>query len=114
MNKHNEVIRTVAEGISRLWRWWYGCSTYDRQSFKMRIIELVEFCRTDLPLFGYYSWPAYLRITVFFSHNGSHFSFAVMYFINRLYRKLVLLYQAQSFEEENDDYSKEGSCFRWK
>ncbi|MBP5311825.1 MAG: glycosyltransferase [Clostridia bacterium] len=81
------ILRLAAEGVCKVWRWWFGCNKRDRQKHKERITELVRFTRKNVPLFGYRSWPKYLRFSTVFMYSRSGLSFALMYLITQAYRK---------------------------
>lgn len=83
-----ELLRIPATGISKVWRWWYGCSKTEKKEYQSRIREMQAFSRKHFPLFGFGSWPGYLRITVFFMHNQSSVSLALLYCMNQVFRKL--------------------------
>ena len=84
--KKGEIICATAVGISRLWRWWYKCPSDEKQVFANRITELVDFSRDYYPLFGYPSWPTYLRLSSPFMHTKSDISFTVLYWLNHMFR----------------------------
>lgn len=85
-DKNDEIIYATAVGISRLWRWWHGCLEEEKRQYENRIIELAVFSRTNYPLFGYRTWPPYLRISAVFMHSRSVASFAVLYWLNQMLR----------------------------
>ena len=87
LEKSEEIILSTAVGVSRLWRWWHGCTQDEKRKFDNQINELVTFSRTHYPLFGCSSWPGYLRISAFFMHSKNSASFAVMYWLNQLFRQ---------------------------
>ena len=87
-DKQAILLGYAAEGISKVWRWWHGCSQEDQLSFLTRIEELERFSKEHFPFFGYRSWPVYLRLSMPFMHSGSKASFAVLYVLNQIYRKL--------------------------
>lgn len=82
-----EILRVPAKGISRLWRWWYGCNENDKRSNDKRIDAIMRFTKTNIPLLGYRSWPFYLRVSTVFMHSRSKISFSLLYTLNWLYRK---------------------------
>lgn len=84
----DEIQKIAATGISKVWRWWYGCSAEKKQGYKDKIEELKDFSREHFPLFGYGSWPVSLRVSTLFMHNRSTLSFLVLYGLNQLFRKL--------------------------
>ena len=88
--KQQEIMRLPAIGISAVWRWWYGCSLAEKKTYKGKVDDLLKFSREHFPMFGYSSWPGYLRISTVFMHSGSNMSFAVLYGLNQLYRRIRL------------------------
>lgn len=86
--KRQEILRLPAKGISIVWRWWYGCSEGEKKAYKGKIEDFLEFTREHFPLFGYGSWPGYLRLSTVFMHSGSVISFAILYGLNQLFRRL--------------------------
>jgi len=85
--RNKDILRLTAEGICKVWRWWYGCDRHEKKNHQERIIELVQFTRKNIPLFGYRSWPYHLRLSSLFMHSRSGLSFATMFGINQIYRK---------------------------
>ena len=82
------ILLSVANGISRVWRWWFSCSHKEKKLYMKNINEMKSFSRENFPLFGYSSWPFHLRISAFFLHSSSDISFAILYMMNQLYRKM--------------------------
>ncbi len=85
------ILEFAAQGISRVWRWWYGCSRCEQKSNIDRIEELLRFSRERIPLFGCSSWPLKLRIPVFFTHSDCGFSFSSLFLANMTYRRIQTL-----------------------
>ena len=85
---YDSLLLMVTFDISCLWRWWYGVSKDDKAKYKDKIQELKAFTKENIPLFGYSSWPLYLRLSTVFMRSDSWLSFAVLYGMNQLYRKL--------------------------
>ena len=48
------------------------------------------FTRENIPFFGFRSWPLYLRLSSVFMHYDSRVSFAALYAINQVYRKVSI------------------------
>ncbi len=86
--RHEKLLEFVADGISKVWRWWYGCNADEKKIYAEKINSLSQFSRDHFPLFGYPSWPKYLRISAPFMRSSSGMSFAVLYALNQPYRKL--------------------------
>lgn len=85
-----ELLLLPARGISRVWRWWYGCDLEDKQRFENLLKGYVEFSRSNFPIFGYKTWPTYLRVSSVFMHSKAPVSFAVLYWLNQVFRKTRL------------------------
>ena len=88
-DRPDKVTRLAARSIIRVWCWWYGCSDDEKQKYQDRIKELTVFSRNHIPMFGYSSWPRHLRIASFFIHSDSSITFAALYYLNQMYRKLT-------------------------
>lgn len=86
--KQDALLQYTAKGISKIWRWWYGCSSDEKHIYKRRIEELKEFSRAFFPLFGRRSWPCYLRLSAVFMRSSSCFAFFLLYWMNQLFRKI--------------------------
>ena len=84
----SEILAEPAKGLSKVWRWWYGCSKNEKNENVQKIKEMETFVRKNFPLFGYKSWPNHLRIASFFMHSRSGVSFWIIYNLNGLFRKL--------------------------
>ena len=87
---NEETLMIAAKGLSKVWRWWYGCSKDDKEVNQPRIKELNQFVIAQFPLFGYRSWPINLRLSTFFMHSTSGLSFYVLYKMNQGYRRIIL------------------------
>ncbi len=85
--RQEKLLCLPAKGFSRLWRWWYGCDFEDKQRFHNLINDYVEFSKSNFPILGYKTWPMYLRVSSVFMHSRSPVSFAVLYWINQVFRK---------------------------
>lgn len=86
--KKEKLLLSAGYGISKVWRWWYGCKAEEKWEYKNKIKELQSFTKNNIPLFGYSSWPITLRLSALFMHSSSYFSFAIMYALNQVFRKL--------------------------
>ena len=84
-----KVLMCTAQGISKVWRWWYGCNNEAKEQYRDRIEEYRKFANSQFPLLGYRSWPSYYRISTMFAHSSSVASFAVLYGINQVFRKMI-------------------------
>ena len=83
-----EVAMIAARGISKVWRWWYGCTAEEKRIYAEKIDAIAQFSRENFPVLGYPTWPKYLRFSVPFMRSSNGASFAVLYALNQLYRKL--------------------------
>lgn len=83
-----DLLKIIAMSISRVWRWWYGCNSYEKQRYNQRIEEFKYISQKNFPLLGYPSWPIYLRFSVFFMKSDTNLSFAFLYRLNQCYRRL--------------------------
>ena len=83
-----EIQMIAAKGISKVWRWWYGCTRDEKQKYTEKIYALTQFSRDNFPLFGYRSWPKYLRLSAVFMHSNNDLTFMMLYILNQIYRKL--------------------------
>lgn len=88
LERNDDILFIAAKGISRVWRWWYGCESEEKQAFYGRIEELKEFSRELFPFFGCKSWPCYLRISAVFMRSSCRVVFLLMYCMNQLFRTI--------------------------
>lgn len=83
-DRKNAMLRYISEAVSRVWKWWYGCSRFERVLYKEKIEALKDFSRHNIPLFGYKSWPVLLRISTCFTHSSSWVAMIVLYWLCKL------------------------------
>lgn len=89
LQKYNDkVLRNLASGFARVWRYWHGCTPEEKKKYKGRISEMKKTVRKIFPLFGFSFLTKALRVSIFFAHSDSRLSFATLYLINNIYRKL--------------------------
>lgn len=48
--KQEKLLEFVADGISKVWRWWYGCSSEEKRLYGIKINALAQFSRDHFPL----------------------------------------------------------------
>lgn len=84
----DELLLFAANGISKVWRWWYGCSSVEKESYKDRIKEFKAFTEENIPIFGLQSWPFSMRLSSVFMHSQRPVSLAVLYGLNQMFIKL--------------------------
>ena len=82
------ILLIAAKGISRVWRWWYGCSADEKQGYANKIKVFRDFSRDYFPLFGCRSWPCYLRLSIVFMRSSCSVVFLLMYWMNQLFRTI--------------------------
>lgn len=87
-DRHDELLRYAASGISKVWRWWYQCNKEDREKYKNNIEDLRQFSCSFILRCWNKSWPKYLQFSVVFMHSSSTFSFACLFYANQAYRAL--------------------------
>ncbi len=88
--KKEKLLLLAVNGISKVWRWWYGCKPEEKQEYDNRIKGLLAFTKDNVPLFGYCSWPTSMRLSALFMHSNSNLSFAILYALNQIYRKMTV------------------------
>ena len=81
-----EILKSVAIAFFRVWRWWNGCSSEEKEQYADKLDEYVLFSREHFPAFGMKSWPISLRLATFFIRRKSRIGFAFLYYLNQLYR----------------------------
>ena len=87
----DKLNNVYALGISKVWRWWHACSGAERKEFAEKIEELCSFSKSHFDLFGKGNWPFHLRLAVFFMHSKCGFSFASIYYINQMFRRVRII-----------------------
>lgn len=80
------LLQTAAIGISKVWRWWYGCCACEKMLYYGKLKELEVFSREHFPLLGCSTWPWYLRLTSLFMHSSNPFLLSILYWLNQSYR----------------------------
>ena len=84
--EYSLFLQHSAKGISKVWRWWHGCSKTEKTANRERIEELKHYSKAHFPFFGCSSWPLHFRIAVPFFRSSNPLSFACLYYTNQLYR----------------------------
>lgn len=88
INNEVQILKSVAQGISRLWRWWHKCNQSEKMEFKEAITFFRQFSKDHFPLLGYKCWPSYLNFCLLFMRSSSRISFALLFCANQTYRKV--------------------------
>ena len=93
----DQLLRWCAVAIARNWRFAYGCKNQDKSFYQPYLKEMRAFSRQNLPWFGKKGWTLFLKLSCFMSKFNNPFIFAVLYFINQLYRKVnpAMLYRSK-------------------
>lgn len=86
--KKEKLLLFAMNGISKVWRWWYGCKAEEKRQYDEEIKVLQAFRKENIPLFGFCSWPFSMRLSAVFMYSRSSISFAVLYGMNQLFRTL--------------------------
>ena len=82
------ILSSVAISFFRVWRWWHGCTTEEKEKYANRLDEYIQFAREHFPTLGMKTWPLSLKFATFFIRGKSSISFAFLYYFNQLYRHL--------------------------
>ncbi len=85
--KKIEILGFSANGISKVWRWWHACSKDEKKKNRDEINMLKVFAKENIPFGGYRAWPRTLRFSSLFMRSSSKITFALLYYLNQLYRK---------------------------
>lgn len=86
--KKEELLLFATNGISKVWRLWHGCKAEEKEQYSQKISSLLSITKENIPLFGFRSWPISMRLSAVFMHSSSNLSFAVLYALNQVFRKL--------------------------
>ena len=86
--KKTELLGISANGISKVWRWWHVCSKEEKRNNREEINKLKGFAKEHFPFGGYPSWPRTLRFSSVFMRSSNRITFALLYYLNQLYRRV--------------------------
>ena len=86
MRKKSVLLRDCADGISRVWRWWYIQSRMDKETYQGRIIELQQFSKEYLSPTMVGKLSGYLRVSIVFMKYRCSASFAILHAMNKIYK----------------------------
>lgn len=84
---YRKVLAECINAISRMWRWYAGCTEEEKQKKKALLNEMQHFVkdhRGEVLKNTYYS--AHVKATCFYTLSKSSIVFEVLYIINLLYR----------------------------
>ena len=74
--------------IARTWRWCYETKARERQRYASFFEEMQVFAKSHLPSFGRKGWPLFLRCSIFMARFNNVFAFALLYYMNQVYRRV--------------------------
>jgi len=80
-NTEKRLLKLCAVAIARAWCWYLKC-----EKDPVYIEEMSSFAREKFPVFGYISWPIYLRIMTLLARFNNSVSLTIAYTINQAYR----------------------------
>lgn len=80
------LLFTCGCAISRTWRWAYGFPVKAKPYYKPYLEEMKAFSSQHLPWFGKKGWPVFLKLSCFMSKFDNPLVFAVLYYMNQVYR----------------------------
>ena len=86
--ERNELVKGMAFAVSRMWRWAYANSPYDRSSYSDVLCEMQTFVRNELKRTDKSRWPVSLRAPLILAQSVSSLSLAVAYCANQLFIRL--------------------------
>ena len=84
----NKLQYHCAIAIARTWRWCYANTNKERQRYNSFFKEMQEFSSNHFPCFGEKGWPFFLRLSVFLARFSNVFVFALLYYMNQVYRRV--------------------------
>ena len=85
----NLLLELAVVGISRIWRWWYGCTKEEKKRYSLQIKKYKSFVKDNFSMLGNQTWPLFMRVSIPFMYFDNYLSFRVLYFINQMYRILI-------------------------
>lgn len=84
----NRLQYNCASAIAHMWRWCYENSAQEREQYASSFKEMQEFASSHFPCFGEKGWPLYLRLSIFLARFNNVFVFALLYYMNQVYRRV--------------------------
>lgn len=84
----NRLQCNCANAIAYNWRWCYGNSAQEREQYASSFKEMQEFASCHFRWFGEKGWPLFLRLSIFLARFDDVFVFALLYYLNHMYRRV--------------------------
>ena len=84
----NGLRFNFASVIAHNLRWCYENSRQDRKQYAFFFKEMQEFASSHFSYFGEKGWPLYLRYSIFLARFNNTFVFALLYYMNLMYRRV--------------------------
>lgn len=98
----DKLQKYCAVAIARTWRWCFYNSTQERKQYASFFKEMQEFASSHFPCFGIKGWPLFLRFSVFVARFNNVFVFALLYYMNQVYRWVRGLPMGVGLLQNND------------
>lgn len=90
-NEDKEIIDKLrfwcALAIARTWRWCYANTQKEIKEYSSFLVEMQHFAKNNLSRADMESWPFHLKFTIFLARFKYPFVFALLYYLNQVYRK---------------------------
>ena len=87
-NTMYKLEQNCAVAIARTWRWCYANTAQEREECAFHFVEMQGFSAIHYPIFGIKRWPLFLRFSIFMARFNNTFVFALLYYMNQLYRRV--------------------------
>lgn len=84
----NKLRYWCAIAIARTWRCCFANTAQERKEYASFFEELQEFTCSHFPYFGENGWPLFLRFSIFLARFNNEFVFALLYYMNQVYRRV--------------------------
>lgn len=86
--KQDVLLRLIAESMSRVLKWWHGCSREEKAFYSNRLKIYRQFATVSFPLFGESTWSASARLAAFLIRYPNRLSVSFLYWANRMNRAI--------------------------
>lgn len=84
VEKKKVLLKYIAEAMSRLLKWWDGCSPEEKEMYSEQLDEYKEFARTAIPILRENTWSPSVRLSMAFMHYLNNFSASAYYRISKV------------------------------